>query len=559
MNDHLTVTRFGILFDNDYLTTWERQTIEKLVQTSSVSLALLIRVTGSANKKNSINDFANYQLYKKYVKWLYKPSTLRKASITDLVEKIPLLLCNPEEKEGNSYDLTDLDVSHIREAQLDFILNFARQPIGGLVLSACRFGVWGFRYGNKQQHQTSSAGFWEIYYKECVTTASLCRLLDIHQYVIIKEGFFRTRLHSHSKLVDGIHQELSNWPADSIRQLVKGRLFDDYQIQYVSNNHENLWPSDKQLLRFLIRLLKNKLQNLYKFLFLADQWNIGVVNRPIRDFIQVENLKGATVNSPVLPNRNVFYADCFAQHIESNLVVYFEYYDYRVRRGNISKLNYPWQASSKPSKVIEFPFHLSYPFLFGSYCMPEAWVTNSVRLYDVRQPVLDQNEGLVLLRDTPGIDSTLLKYANRYWLFYTRADRDPMLNLFISYADSLEGPWYEHSQNPVKSDIRSSRPAGPFFEVDGKLYRPSQDCTLDYGCGITLNEVVELTPFSFVENKVSYLTSLHPDYPNGIHTITAVDDHHTLIDFKRYRFIPMATLLALWMLIAPYLNIKKDS
>lgn len=559
MNNHVTPILFGILYDNDYLTIWERATIEKLLHTSNTSLVLLIRVNFLDNKTHSTNNFYNHLFYKNYLKWIHKPSTLRKTGIADLLEKTPLLICNAEKKTDKSYSLNDLDVSLIEKSELDFVLNYIKQPISGSIFTACRLGIWGFLYGNKRQYRDTSTGFWEIYSKEATTTVSLCQFLNTHEYVILKEGFFRTRSYSHSSLIDCIYQELLNWPSDIRRQLLKHNSLTTHRTQHKLNNHEFLWPSNKQVLRFIIRLLKNKIKNLYRFLFLADQWNIGVVNRPIKDFIYSENLKGATVDSPLLPNRNVFYADCFAQHTDSALTVYFEYYDYRIRRGNISKLNYPWQASSIPIKAIEFPYHLSYPFVFESYCIPEAWRTNSVCLYDTSKPIKNPSDGLVLLKDTPGIDSTLLKYKNRYWLFYTRADRDPMLNLFISYANSLEGPWYEHPQNPVKSDISSSRPAGPFFEVEGKLYRPSQDCTFDYGCGITINEVIELTPFSFVENKVNYLTSLHSDYPNGMHTITAVDDRHTLIDFKRYRFIPMATLSALWMIFTPYFKINKGS
>lgn len=557
MKDRLKNIRFGVLYDNNYLALWERETIDKLLHIPNSSLELLIRVNTSCLKKYLNNNFLSHQFYNKYLKWLCRPSTLRRVSIADLIKNVPSLTCVIEEQADYSHHLNNAAINSLKEAQLDFILNFSKQPIDGPILSVCRLGVWVFRYGNKQQYQALPAGFWEIYNHELVTAVSLCQLSNLNEFVTLKEGFFRTKLHSHSDLVDTIHRECQNWPSDVNRQLLEGSSITYNNASSSSNNNEYLWPSNKQMLQFLMRLLKHKIQNVYKTFFLADQWNIGVVNRPVKDFLHFKNLEGASVEAPSLPNRNVFYADCFARQEDSGIVVYFELYDYRVRRGNISRLNYPWQANCAPIRAIEFPFHLSYPFLFGSYCIPEAWVTNSVRLYDISQPVTDPAEGLVLLSDVPGIDSTLLFHENRYWLFYTRADRDAMMNLFISYADSLEGPWREHPQNPVKSDIRSSRPAGPFFENEGKLYRPSQDCARDYGCGITLNEVIELTTLSYAEKVAAYLTSLHPDYPNGIHTITAIDDEHTLIDFKRYRFIPMATLSALWMVISPYITDRK--
>ncbi|MGI4885928.1 MAG: glucosamine inositolphosphorylceramide transferase family protein [Janthinobacterium lividum] len=281
------------------------------------------------------------------------------------------------------------------------------------------------------------------------------------------------------------------------------------------------------------------------------------MNRPIQDFLRPGGLQGAEVDAPPLPSRNVFYADSFVRQEAAGAVVYFELYDWRTRRGNISQLPYPWQPGRAPAPVLSFPHHLSYPFLHGPYCIPEAWVTNSVRMYDLRAPVTDPLAGQVLL-EAPAVDTTLLEHQGRYWLFYTRADYDPMLHLFISYADALEGPWHDHPQNPVKINIRSARPAGPFFKADGKLYRPTQDCIRDYGAALTFNEVLTLTPTAYEEREVANVLSPHPGYPAGMHTVMAIDDEHTLVDFKRYRFIPMATLTMVWIRVAGLLQRLKS-
>src|SRR5213596_456309 len=55
------------------------------------------------------------------------------------------------------------------------------------------------------------------------------------------------------------------------------------------------------------------------------------------------------------------------------------------------------------------------------------------------------------------------------------------------------GPWRPHPGNPVKVDVRSSRPAGGPFLFGGNLYRPAQDCSRTYGGGITINRVTHLS------------------------------------------------------------------
>jgi hypothetical protein len=547
MSEDARSIRFGVLCDGFYLPSWQREAVGKLLSLPNVSLALLIQVdTGNFEKNPTDNSFRR-QLYRSYLNWLYSSSAKRKVSINDWAANVPLLICQAEKKPDVDC-LRDADVNQIEKAQLDFILHFSELPIKGRILKACRFGVWAFQYGSQPHNQDSLLGFWEIFNHELVTAVRLCRLVTSNDIIILRQAFFQTKLYTHSGLANSIYQECAHWPADLIPQILANKII-DFPTQSVAPKYE--YPSNRQLLTFLARLIKHKLQYVYKTFLQADQWNIGVVNRPITDFLHPERLKDATIDTPLLPNRNIFYADGFARQEDYGTVIYFEAYDYRSRRGNISRLTYPWSTDSAPSKVLDFPFHLSYPFLFGPYCMPEAWSTHSVRLYDLRQPVTSPTQGILLLAGIPAIDSTLLKHDNRYWLFYTRTDRDAMLNLFISYADLLDGPWHEHPQNPVKSDVRSARPAGPFFKDGGRLYRPAQDCSLSYGSGITVNEVLELTPTTFVERSVTYLTSIHPDFPDGMHTLTAIDETSTLVDFKRHRFIPFATLLALWIWIAP--------
>ena len=60
------------------------------------------------------------------------------------------------------------------------------------------------------------------------------------------------------------------------------------------------------------------------------------------------------------------------------------------------------------------------------------------------------------------------------------------------------GPWKPHKRNPVKSDVRNSRPAGRLFYWNGDLYRPAQDSSQRYGYAMSINRVLRLTPDEFV-------------------------------------------------------------
>ena len=106
----------------------------------------------------------------------------------------------------------------------------------------------------------------------------------------------------------------------------------------------------------------------------------------------------------------------------------------------------------------------------------------------------------------------------------------PNVELFLFYKDDLfSGEWKAHPRNPIVSDVKSARPAGSLFVKDGKLFRPSQDCSKAYGYGFDLNEIEVLTETEYRERKI---LSIRPDWDKKIvatHTF-AKQGNLTVID-----------------------------
>ncbi|HEY6503881.1 MAG TPA: hypothetical protein VIZ28_07905, partial [Chitinophagaceae bacterium] len=114
--------------------------------------------------------------------------------------------------------------------------------------------------------------------------------------------------------------------------------------------------------------------------------------------------------------------------------------------------------------------------------------------------------------------------------------------LYIYYADSLTGPYSAHKNNPVKSGLNGPRPAGNFIEVDGKIYRPAQNCANYYGESITINKITELSETAFSEEEHMHIHSNPNDEFNyGIHTINVVDDI-IIVDGQKSYFQPVQQL-----------------
>jgi len=109
--------------------------------------------------------------------------------------------------------------------------------------------------------------------------------------------------------------------------------------------------------------------------------------------------------------------------------------------------------------------------------------------------------------------------------------------LHLFYSDSPLGPWTPHRANPIKSDVRSARPAGRIFENHGQLYRPAQDCSTRYGAAVAINRILQLNPETYEELELGKIGPDWGPHVAGVHTFN-VAGNITVIDclLRRRRF-----------------------
>lgn len=514
----------------NYLEAWQRQAVEHLLALPGVSLTLLIIECPAEQIVPPQLEFWQ-QLWAGCRFLMRKPTATRLLPIADWLHQVPAMRCAPQSGIDGALQLSEPDVAAVTAHELDFVLQFAFHGVRGAVLDAPRYGVWSFGCSVEAAYTTAPVGFWEIYHHQPVIEAALLQLSNGPAATVLKKGYFRTKFHSYRGTVDMVRSESAQWPAIWCQQMHLAA-----SPPFATASAGVPVPAWWQVLMFSGKILLNNLHRLYTALFCqAEFWNIGVIEQPIQAFLQPQLLQGVAISTAPLRSRHVFYADCFGREENDKTQIYFEHYDYRTGLGTIARLSYPWEGGEQPQQVFDLPYHLSYPYLFGSYCIPEAAAAEQVAQYNLGEPMPLQC-GQLLLPNVPGIDSTLIEHAGRFWLFYTRLDRDPNLNLFIAYSDQQQGPWHEHPLNPVLTDVRCARPAGTPFYHEGRLYRPAQNYSRGYGSSIVIKEVVELTPTTFVERPAAEFTSLHPHYPAGMHTLSAVGPNRTVVDFKRHGF-----------------------
>jgi len=256
-------------------------------------------------------------------------------------------------------------------------------------------------------------------------------------------------------------------------------------------------PRRGSLLAFILEVIARKVSNVLMRPFRhRDHWHVA-----LRD--------GARTFKVIEDDGERFYADPFVQMWQGRTFLLVEEYPYATRRGIISAAEVVGdEILAPPTPVLTRPYHLSYPFIFEHdgdiYMMPETGENRSLELYRAVEFPWKWELNTVLMEGAVFSDATALFHNGLWWIFVTAdsigASTQDQLSIF--YSDTLQGIWTAHRANPVKSDSRSSRPAGRILRQNGRLFRPAQNCEESYGAGIVWFEITELSPERFSERQV---------------------------------------------------------
>jgi hypothetical protein len=195
-------------------------------------------------------------------------------------------------------------------------------------------------------------------------------------------------------------------------------------------------------------------------------------------------------------------------------------------RGRLSVLELGGEgAAGKPVPILERPYHLSYPCVFRDgpefFMIPETSANNDIQLYRATRFPFEWKLENVLQSNVRAVDTTPL-LLDGIWYFFTTSARLGQ-ETFLFWSNSLGGDWHYHPRNPICSDVRKARGAGPFFPSHGTLIRPAQDCSVRYGYAVALNRVLNISPTDYEEELIEVI---YPTWRKGLlgtHTLSSSD------------------------------------
>ncbi len=274
------------------------------------------------------------------------------------------------------------------------------------------------------------------------------------------------------------------------------------------------------------------------------QWNIGLAEVDIKELIRSRK---SDITFTWLPTGATerFFADPFVfRSPEGKLHVIYEDFSNNDQYGKVSvaELDYNFKPVSV-KLILDTGSHLSYPQVFlndgKTYIMPESSLSGTISRYEFDFATKSLINKVDVINE-PLLDSTIVHYNNKYWLFATRRGPESNNRLYIYHSEKPEGPFTAHIKNPVKDSLYNSRPAGNFIEVDGELYRPAQNSVEYYGKAVVINKINALTEEDFGEEEYMRLKVPKKTAFNfACHTLNYVDKV-IVIDGLRRKFMPFA-------------------
>jgi len=408
---------------------------------------------------------------------------------------------SPDESGGNI----------MRRSGVDVWLCFTALPPRRRLCPVSRFGVWGLEIGRNVSATNNWAGAMEIAAQSPVTMVSLIDYEAAVEDVLyrsfgatVKDSALRSRMQALHKGVTFPRRLLEGLTRNGEIDLRMRPSTLGVPLRYPVEAA----PRMTTLVKLWSRVLWNRIRDRLPSLPWTRQWQIGYyfADQNVTDcrFDQLRYL---------VPPRDRFWADPFAVEHQGRYFVFLEELPYATQKGRIVAIEvFENSEAGDAVVVLERPYHLSYPFVFcweaSLYMLPETAGNKTIEVYKCEEFPHRWCLHQVLIDNINAFDATLCQLDGRWWMFANVAGPAANSNdeLYLFQSESPLGPWTQHPRNPVVSDVRFARAAGPLFSNQGVLHRPSQDCSVAYGHSIVINRVEILSDDDYQENIVSRIS-----------------------------------------------------
>ncbi|MBT2736725.1 hypothetical protein [Bacillus sp. ISL-7] len=532
--------KVGIILNSFDVPKWIEKIISDIIQVDFLELKVVIVNNHNYPNKIHKNNYRHF-LYKQYCKLDYKYYSTKvkenafekiniESTFTQSNNKVDIIMLH-------TIGFSQVEIETLRKEKLDVIIQFGFSEIRPHLIGLSQNGIWFYPHDNfGEGYITEPKFFRSMFNKNDPLEISLNCFLESpeksnfiykSQSSVIRDSLFFNS--------NAVYWKSSEFILKKLRDLNEGKMkcFNINSEERLMMLKDSNIPKNLEILNKLLSLSFEKV----KSRVFSEQW-----------FLAFKKLNGKKENYTIIkPPLDRFYADPFIIKKDNRTFIFFEEFIYKKGKGDISVLEIDSETNicSEPITVLDKSYHLSYPFLYewedDIYMIPETSGNRTIELYKAKKFPYEWELVKVLIDDINAVDATIIHYNNKFWMFTNVfIDGSSSLDeLHIFYSDNLLGEWKPHQMNPVVSNASSARPAGNIFLKEGKLMRPSQDCSFSYGYSVKFNEIVELTEEAYSENLLSELKPNWLKKNKGTHTYNFNEDYEIIdgriIGRRRFR------------------------
>ena len=512
--------KIGVIVDELSLARWQADALLELVRDAQF---VVYNCTNSRTAPRKLRHAGYYALR---VAALASPTT-RSVAVPNGLQ----ILDTVDFESGFDGNWQTLPASFIARLRQDVPSLLVKFGMGLLrVPSDLEVPILSYHHGDPRAFRGRPAGFYELL-EGRPTVGQVVQLLSnrLDSGDVVAFGETRVYPHSYRATMEEAYRCSPLLLPIAIRNLTAGT-----RLSIPSEGPNYRLPSNATVMRFVADRAASLVRRIGYGLWFEKAWQIAEASLEANDAARLTEAFPEPARWQVIetPKRFRFAADPFYDPGGNGLLV-------EALRKNSGLGEIVQIGPGSWRKLFDASGHLSYPaplHLDGvTYVLPEMSEWSRPRLFRLT------NRGLEDLGeiDIPGrprlIDPTPLAHRGKLFLFANVAS-DSLSVLRLWVADRLRGPYREHPLSPIRISPAGSRMGGAITRFRDGLVRVGQDLRGNYGDGVVLFRIQELSPDAYSEEPIGELRFRAVRGPHTVNVRTGT----VAFDFYQDRFSPLA-------------------
>lgn len=258
-------------------------------------------------------------------------------------------------------------------------------------------------------------------------------------------------------------------------------------------------------------------KKIYKYLIFLNWWidNVWYIGCRISPQSALHRQESPNSYSLLRPTYKYWYADPIPYVMNGKRYIFMEVYDRFLNKGfiGVSEVDDKGTTIGRPVKIIEEPFHMSFPYIFeykgNVYMVPETHQAKQIRIYKMGKNVYDWELFYAYDTEEELSDTIVLVKNEVVWLLNTDKDKSNpyrtrmhlfKINNLLDKSELIEIP-LTRSQGSNEDYFYNNRNGGRILKEGNKIYRVIQESEyLWYGKDTIIREIAECGDNGYAES-----------------------------------------------------------